>query len=414
MTRKKVFDILPPKKFTKKKTKKSHLFSARIFKKSLIFLFLLFVLLGIGGYFTLAKVEIEIWPETETIKFERKVIASVKDFKVDALEGTIPARIFEIEKTAPQEFPSSGKIEKQAEGTIRVYNNYYQLVTLIAGTRFQPSWEQVLYFCSLDRIVIPAKSYVDVEVYSCDLEGKPVGGEKYNIEPSKFSVPGLKGGDLFFYIHGESSRSMIGGGTISQVTEKDLELAKETLTQQLFQRSNQSLQETLRTEALRLDRPSDDFVLLEEGIKKEVLEITPKVEIGAEVPSFNLIAKVNYMALVFQKSDLKTFAEQFITARIPEDKKLQTESTKVNFHPESIDLEKEEIILNLDFSGQIYSDINLTLLMESLKGQSLKDSKKILENQTNIIRAQLTAWPFWIQKVPIDTEKIELKINTID
>jgi len=407
MKKKKIFDILPPKKFTEKKTKKSYLSPVRILKKSLIFIFLFFILLGIWGYFALAKLEVEIWPETEIIKFEKKITASVKNFKVDAVEGTIPARTFKIEKSASQEFPSSGEIEKKAEGTIRVYNNYHQLVTLRAGTRFQPPLENILYFCSPQKVVIPAKSYVDTKVAAC----RPGEGEKYNIESSKFSVPGLKGTDLFFYVHGESLEPMTGGGTVLQVTARDLESAEEILTQQLFNQINQSLQDTLKTEVLRLDKASDDFVLLEEVVEREVLEINSEVEIGTEAPFFDLIVKVRSVALVFQKSDLQAFVEQFILARISKDKKLQTEGIKIEFQPESVDLEKEQIILNLDFYGQIYSDVNSTLLRESLKGESLKDSKKILENQADIIRAQITAWPFWVKNIPQNIEKIELKIN---
>ena len=211
MARKKIFDIFPPRPptiFNKEKRpfqKKTGLFKQITKKlvggkKGLIFCFLFFILFGIIGYFTLSKVEIEIWPETGILNFEKKITADIETFQVDSSKGIIPAIIFEVEKNASQEFPSSGKVERKAEGIIRVYNNYYLLITLRSGTRFQPPLEEVLYFCSPQKIVIPAKSYVDTKVVAC----RPGEGEKYNIGPSKFSVPGLQGTDLFFYIHGES------------------------------------------------------------------------------------------------------------------------------------------------------------------------------------------------------------------
>ena len=414
MARKKIFDIFPPKPSTNYFQKEKPFIERtslikRVTKKLVGGAFLFFILFGIIGYFALAKVKIEIWPETEILNFEKKIIADIETFQVNSSKGIIPATIFEVEKNASQEFPSSGKVERKAEGTIRVYNNYHSLVTLRSGTRFQPPLEEVLYFCSLQKIVIPAKSYVDVRVEAC----RPGTGEKYNIGPSKFSVPGLQGTDLFFYIHGESFKPMEGGGTISQVTEDDLERAKNILTEQLFVRLDESLENILQTEALRLNRDPTNFILLQEAVQKEVLETSPRAEVGAEVPAFDLQARVRAKALVFKKSDLENFAKEIILAQITEDKKLKEESLNIDSKVELIDPELRKIVLNLKFSAIIYPDLNLTLLRENLKGKSLEECKIILENQPDIIRAQITAWPFWVKEVPQDIKKIELKI-TVD
>lgn len=407
MNRKKFFDILPPKRFPERKLKKTKHSSVLTFKKFLIFAFLFLVFLGAIGYFVLAEVEIAIWPKTEILDFEEEIIADTKTFKVSVFEKSIPARIFEIEETASQEFSSSGKIEKKAEGIIRVYNNYHLLVNLKLGTRFQPPSEEVLYFCSFDKIVIPAKSYIDVEVQAC----RPGDGEKYNIGPSKFSVPGLRGTDLFFYIYGESFEPIKGGGKIPQVTKDDLERGKNILTEQLFIEVKESFKNALQLETLRLDGNSTNFILLENAIQNEVLEIISEVEAGAEVSSFNLRVGVKSKSLVFKKSDLENFAQEFILAQISRDKKLQIESLKFEFQSESIDLESGKIALNLKFSSQIYSDIDSIFLRESLKGESLEESKVILENQVEIMRAQITTRPFWLQKIPKNINKIKLEIK---
>lgn len=422
MARKKIFDIFPPKPPTNYFQKEKPSFERTDLikrvtrklvggKKGLIFFFLFFISLGIIGYFALAKVEIEIWPETEILNFEKKITACIESFEVNAQKGIIPARIFEVEKIASQEFPSSGKIEKKAEGTIRVYNNYHRLVTLRPGTRFQPPLDEVLYFCSPTKIVIPAKGYVDINVIACHIKEGEENYEKYNIEPSTFSIPGLQGDPLFFSVYGKSFKSMEGGGEISQVTEDDLERAKDILTTKLFDRLDESLENILSSEALRLDKAPTDFILLEEATKKEVLETLSETEVGAEISSFDLRIRGEAKALVFKKSDLENFAKEFILAKIPVDKKLKKESLDIDFEPESIDLELGKIVLNLKFSAKIYSDINFVLLRESLKGKSFEESKIILENQGEIIRAQISAWPFWVKEVPKNIERIKLEIR---
>lgn len=399
MNRRKFFDILPPQKLVKIKIEKKKPTTSGIFKKSLIFIFLFLILLGIGSYFTFAKVKIEIWSKTETLNFEEKIIADTNISQIDFSTKTIPAQILGIEEEVVQEFPSSGKIEKEAEGKIRVYNKYHLPVTLKAGTRFQPANEWVLYFCSPLKLSIPAKSFVDIQIKACLVKSGE--GEKYNIGPSKFSVPGLSGNELFFYVFGESFESMKGGGRVSQVTGEDLERAKNILTEALFNQLEESLKNKIST----------DFILLEGTTKKEILEIIPGAEAGAQVESFQLRGKAKLRSLILQKSGLENFAEQNILAQIPEDKKIQTESLKFDFQPQSINLETGKIILNVKFSVKIFSDLNSSTLKENLRGKSLEESRMVLENSADIIRAQISAWPFWLRKVPEDIEKIELKIN---
>jgi len=404
---KKIFDILPPKKFIERKVQKPHRFQREFFGKIFIFFILFFVFIGIFSYFALAKVKIEIWPETTPIYFEEEILAGTKFFQVDILEKTIPAKIFEISNRVSQEFSSSGKIEKTAEGIIRVYNNYYQPVTLRAGTRFQPALEEVLYFCTQQKITIPAKGYLDAKVVAC----RPGKGEKYNIEPSKFSVPGLLGTDLFFYIHAESFQSMKGGGTFAQVTEEDLEKAKNILTEQLFEKIKNSLKDILNTEALKIDKPIEDFIILSDAIQEENLEFSSDVKAGAQVSSFQFKVEGTYKALVFKKSDLEEFAIKYIENNIPEDKEIYKESLKIDFQEKNIDLESENIKLKAKFSSKIYSAIDPNFVKEDLKGKSIKSSKTILEHQPEIIRAQITAWPFWMRKIPKEPEKIDVEIN---
>lgn len=409
MTRKKIFDILPPKSqnafseeaalsFEEISPKKTTSEKKNRNRKILVSLFIFLFFLLAGSYFTLAKVKIEIWPQTEILNFEEKVTAQT-DPALWVKGGVIPAQFLEIEEIASQEFPSSGRIEKLAEGKIRVYNKYHLPVTLKAETRFQPDNEEVLYFCSLSKISIPAKSFIDVQVRACFLKSDE--GEKYNIKPSKFSVPGLSGSELFFYVYGESSESMKGGGKAFQVVEEDLERAKDILTQTLFIKLEESLRKKVST----------DLIFLEKGLEKKIVEITPNTEIGAEVESFQLQAKGQLRTMVFKKSDLENFAINVISAQIPDNKKIQTESLKIDFSSKSINFEEEEIILNSQISVKIFSDVDLKIIKENLSGKSFQESKIILENRADVVKAQISAWPFWLGRLPKEPEKIELEIK---
>jgi hypothetical protein len=226
-------------------------------------------------------------------------------------------------------------------------------------------------------------------------------GEKYNIGPSKFSVPGLSGSELFFSVYGESSESMKGGGTFFQVTKDDLDKGKDILTDVLFSK----LEESLKKENL------NEVFILNETVKKEVLETNSNLKEGEMGEFFTLNGKGKLIALSLQKSDLENFAREKILAQIPQGLKFQKESLKIDFQPESIDLEKGKAILKSKFSVKIFPDINLTFLKENLKGKSLAESKKILENREDIIKAQINTFPFFLQKIPSNEKKIEILTN---
>ena len=348
----KVFDILPPEEAKVETPVKRY---PPVKKISILFLFI-FILVGALCYFKLPKAEIEIWPEHETLSFEELITASTEIYQTNFSERIIPARIFEIKEVGVNDFSSSGISEKEAKatGTIRVYNDYHHSQTLISKTRFQPPNDKVLYFRTTKRIVVPSKGYVDVEV----IADKP--GPDYNIEPTDFSIPGLAGYPQYTFVYGKSFEPMRGGVKegVPIVLEEDVEKARDILTEGLFNEANRSLQTKI----------SKDFVLFEETKKEKILTAIPSVNVGEEARYFNLNAEVQVKALLFKLSDLRNFAKSFILNQITEDKKLNEETLKVDFSLVSVNPELIDISLNLKFQALIFSEIDETFLIETLKG----------------------------------------------
>lgn len=388
---KKIFDIFPPGR-SKEVLKPKVSLKKPILKISLIFLLFL---AGFFIIFELPRAEIEIWPKTEILNFSEEIKADSKAKETSPLEKIIPAKILEEETIISQEFPASGKKEKKAEGTIRVYNHYHLPVTLRAGTRFQPPLEEIIYFLSPTRIFIPAKGYLDIKVVA------QYPGEKYNIKPSKFSVPGLAGTELFYYIHGESFAPMKGGGVVPKITKEDLEKAEKLLIEKALEEGKIVL----------TNKIPPDFVLIDKALSQEIIAARSTNQAGEEVEAFNFQVKVKSQVITFQKSDLENLVKELINLRIGPTKKFQEESLKINFSLKSIDPKLGEIILDLAISVKIYPDIKEAVLKEALKGKSLEETKILLGNQPEIIKSQINLWPFWVTKVPEDPQRIKIRLN---
>lgn len=411
---KKVIDIFPPKEAKKdfqllveekikeeKKIPRDGKKKVSRLRIGLLFLFLFLISGSIFLHFVLAKVNVEISPETENFSLEKEITVDSKTNQIVLSQALVPGKIFEVEKSASQQFSCSGQVvkEKNAQGTIRVYNNSGNSQTLVTNTRFQPPLEKVLYFRSTKPIVIPAKSYTDVEVKA----DRP--GEEYNIGPTTFSVPGLAGLPQYYNIYGKSFSAMTGGfkGLVSQVKQEDLNSAKENLLEKLAKETKDYL-----------NSESPDFIFLKEAMSQEIIEASSSVPVGTEVETFDFNERIKTRVLAFKKSDLDNFVKEFIKLQIQNTgKKLEEQGLKIDYSVADAKAPLEKITISVKISATIYSDIDQEALKKALLGKSIKQSRVLLENQPGINSSELNVFPFWLGKIPDDKDKVELKLNII-
>lgn len=417
---KKIFDILPPEEPEKREEPverkriktRTPFFKGEVklkttpIKKGLIFVIPLILIFIIFLGLEISRAEIKIWPVTETLTFETELTVDKEFENPDFENKTIPGQMFETEKTVSEEFLSSGKTPKKAEGVIRLYNAYTtKSENWLSGTRFVSAEGKL--FKSKDRVFVPGAEikdgkivpkYVDVPVIAAE------SGEDYNIGPSHFSIYVFRGTPRYTKFYGESSEYMIGGGEAPQVTEKDLTTAQSLLIQE----AETECGEKLRGEV------SGDFVFLKDILETEILEKFSLARPGDEVEKFNFKVTTRCATLLFKKEDAENFVEQVIIPEIPEQKVLYRESLEIDYTPEIMDLELGNTTLSLDLSTEIYPEIDLLLLKKGLVGKSLSETKIFLENQPEFIRSEVQFWPFWVKSVPEDLEKIEITYVFID
>lgn len=368
----------------------------------------LILFLGLG--FKISKVEIQIWPETETLTFKTKVTIDKtienQDVNFWIAEKVLPGQIFEVEKTVSEEFSSSGKILKKAEGVIRLYNSYStQPETWLEGTRFVSADGKL--FKSKSKILVPGAtikngkitpSSVDVSVIAAEP------GSDYNIGPSNFSIIALRGTPKYTKYYGESFQPMAGGGEFPQVTKEDIENAQNLLIEKVKTESENALKEKIPVE----------FLFSKEIVETKILDKFSLSQPGAEVEKFISQVKAKSTTLSFNKEKLNSFTKQFILSQIPTDKNIFEESLKIEYLPETFNLEAGNANLNLNFSTKVYPVVDLVSLKNNLVGKDFAETKIFLENQPYVLQTQIRFFPFWVRNVPKDIDKIDIKYPLID
>jgi hypothetical protein len=285
------------------------------------------VLIAVVGFLfvKLPRVDIKISPKIETLSFQKTITANREAALVDTANGEIPAEYFETTKTGSEDFSATGNAsnEGKASGTITVFNKYDPpaSVTLKAGTRFVSDSGKL--FVSLQKIVIPAAKKSGSKITPSSIQVKveaAEGGDSYNIAPSNFSVPGLKGTAYYFGVYATSSSAMSGGysGDIKKVTDDDISSAKDTLVKKLTDDARADLKSKI----------SDEYILLDDAISIETTSASTQTKAGTVAEKFNYQATIKAKAVAFKKSSLEDFAKNHIISEMSEGKTMLDNSLK--------------------------------------------------------------------------------------
>lgn len=417
MAAKKVIDIYPPQKEIKSERElplKTEIRAPRNFKfpkRGLIFCLFFFIALAIFCYFTLVEAEINLWLGTEISALQLKITADQEAREVSVLENVIPARILQKEKTVTESFQSSGQIlkETKAEGTIRVYNDYSTSPqVLVATTRFVSADGKV--FRTPIAVTVPGGKYEEGKFVSGEIDIKVIAdqpGLAYNIGPSTFSIPGFAGTDRYTKFYAKSFQTMQGGSQEEafKVTKEDLAQAETLLTNQAKKECQELLLGEIQSVGLYANSDySSDF-------PTEIIEKFSLNSPGEEIAEFKFQVKANCQALVFYEQDLEDFALAALAFQVLQGKKVFQESLQIKHSSESVDLSAGQMLVSLDFSAKIYSEIDAYSLTRAVLGKSLFEAKFLLESQPEIRKAVISFWPFWVKKVPEDSNKVKVNIN---
>jgi len=381
-------------------------------KKFLTFGIIVLVLSLVACYLTLSKAKIEVWPVTNELNLTTKITVDTSVGNPDFSSKVIPGQFFEKEKTVAEIFPATGKIlkEEKAEGTLRVYNEHSTSPqVLIATTRFVSADGKL--FRTPIRVIIPGGYYEGGKLVPGEIDISVVAdqpGPEYNIAPTTFSIPGFAGTARYTKFYARSFQPMTGGAReeVFQITREDLKNAEDNLIKEAKERCKNILEEELQSESYSLE-----YNFIKDAIQTEVVDTFSLATAGKEATDFNFQVKAESKTIIFKKEEVENFAKQFINDQIAENKKIYEKSLKVDYTPETINLDSGKLILSFNISVKIYSDVDLAVFKNGLKGKSLKEAEFFLENQSGITRVRVGFWPFWVKAVPEDLDKIEFNLN---
>jgi len=370
--------------------------SSPSFKKiTLSFVVVVIVLLVFIVYFSFAKATIII-----TLGSEQKTQAFDLTVSSTSTESDLAGRIITKEIEISQKFEVANFEEKTgvASGKIRIINNNNDSQQLIKTTRFLTA--EGLLFRLKNNVLIPAGKEILAEVYA-DAEGA-----KYNIQPTKFTIPGLAK-NLQEKIYGISDEPMAGGmKKIGVLTQADIDQAQKKFTG--------NLKQNIKTQLLLALAPGEN--ISDSLIKYEIKEQNIKEKIGDQVENFTLTAKVLAQAVIVNEEQLLT------TAKEKYKEQLTLSGTKQNIanwqtnsfvaEIKASDAIKNNAILTVSLTAEIGGSFDLKKFdKKEIAGFDKKGVEYYFSQFAGIKDLAIKFWPFWVRSVPAVSDKIIIEVK---
>jgi hypothetical protein len=404
--------FLPKPKEISQHLKPSHLkkhFTFPIFSTKFLFIFTGAVLLIAASvlFFILPKAEIEIKPKGQAINQDLVMVADKGISKPDFSQNRIPAQLIKLDKRESKEILCSGErqVNEKAKGIITVYNEYSSSPqTLVEKTRFVSEGGKI--FRTTKTVNVPGAKIQEGKIVASsldvDVEADQPGSE-FNIAPSRFTIPGFTGTPKFNAFYGRSKSAMSGGasGLVKVVSQEDYDKAKNEIWE--------SLQPSLDKEFKR--QIPIELKMLDSALKEEISGIETSAAIGEIADKFTMTLKGTATVLLFDEKDVLATIQKKIATNLNESNELVVGQDQISYQEAIPDFSRGQLSFRAKVSGKIVWKINIEQLRKNIAGRSENEVRQIFNQHSEIDEARVLFWPFWVNSVPNNLDKIKIQVR---
>ena len=367
------------------------------FPYGLVIAGLIVIILAVVALYAFAGAKVEVTP----VVSETSVSG---EFTATGSSGDLPFEVITVNSVASVSVPAEGTKEANdpAQGTITVYNAQEKPQQLIKNTRFESPTG--LIFRIRDSITVPAGTpatpgELKATVYADE------GGEKYNIAPASFTVPGLKGSATFDLVYARSSEAMTGG--FSGARPSVSEATKDAKAKELSPKLDAELA------AAAAEKVPEGYVLLP-GATWTSYEPQPDgIESAGTV---DVRVKGTLTAVIFPKDALaKAIAFRTIGAYGGQDVTLKDTSALsiASSSPSAPAAGDRTFSFTLAGSTSILWIVDEDKIAGAVAGKSRDAARTVISGYPEVGKAVFTVRPFWAGTYPSDPSDIEVSVEEV-
>ncbi len=343
------------------------------------------VLFAFGG----AKVEATPTMRTATVSGE---------FSATPSAGELPFQVVSVEKIGSKEVKAEGTetANVPAQGTITIYNAQDKVQELINNTRFETP--EGLIFRIRESVKVPAGSTatpgeLKVTVYA------DAGGNSYNIGPSTFAVPGLRGSATYDLVYGRSTEPMTGGFTGERPS------LPEAARQSQYQSMQTGLEADLRADISA--QVPEGYVLLPGAL---FFSYVPQPDAAGKSDAVNLQLAGTASAYVMPKEALAR-AIAFRSLGVYGGQPVTLYNwDNLTLTPTGVPAGTDTFAFTLGGEAAIAWIVDPAEIAGAIAGKSRDAARTILAGFSELEEARLVLRPFWATTMPADPADIQVEV----
>jgi hypothetical protein len=355
---------------------------------------LIVLLLCAGALYAFAGAEVEVRPTVSETYVSGDFTATTG--------GELPFEVVAIEKIATKSVPaeSTEQANDPAQGRITIYNKQGNAQTLIKNTRFETP--EGLVYRIHDSVTVPAGSdaapgTIEVTVYA------DAGGDRYNIGPADFTLPGLRGSGAFDLVYAKSTGSMTGGF----VGERP------SVGQSTKARESTALRQTLAselTESIQGEVP-EGYILIPGATITRYEDMPESAGASGDV---DIRVKGTMQAVVFPNEALaKAIAFKTVGSYGGQPVTI-IDASKLTLTPQigdvaPVGVETYGFVLSGDTA--IAWNVDKDRIAGAVAGKTRESAQVVLTGFPEVDRATLILRPFWTTTFPDDPGKITVSVS---
>ena len=367
-----------------------------------------------GGYLYLPKVIITISPKLElkSVEMELKGVTDLSN--PDFANFSIPVKLVDVENEVTQTFDATGAKSDssiKARGTITIYNEFSSSPQpLVATTRFLSESGKI--FRLEKSVIVPGTTQVGSEIKPGVIEAQVIAdeaGESFNIEATKFSIPGFKGSgnDKYNKIYAKSSKPMIGGGSsgenVKSISASDISSAKTKISAALMDGLKQKIK----------NDNGEDYFVLDEATNFGDIVYSQSAPEGTKADNFNLTGKGKASVFIFKKTHLEDLAiSKLVSSMGVKETQLQKDALTFEFGKADVDFVKGTILIRVNVKAKIMPDLDIEGIRKDILGKTEDEFKAYMSRIKGIDNIYINYQPpFLTGKIPQYGSRVEIILD---
>lgn len=383
-------------------------------------------------YIALPGATIALTPKSDVI--ETSVNVTLADIETNKAElDTHPVHMIPSYKMVKKiqkvfTYTATGKEFKgsNATGTITIINEANHKWPLIAKTRFQTG--DGLVFRIANPVEVPAATTdapgkLDVTVIADELDdfGQVI-GERGNIQPTKFFLPGLSD-DNRKKLYAENTQPFTGGATavIKLVSKEDLEAARAKMESDLTAAAEAELQAYVK------ERNDSQKTSLELLTGRDAIEMSdPVIDIpagleGQKLESFEVHGEIVASGIAYNRDDLLGILQTELKLKKNPQKRLyKIDKESLSYRIVDNDKTVGKIKITATIKGVEEYEIspdkeNGARLIKKIKdhilGKDVQEAELYIQNLPEIDKVTIESWPAWSPTIPSIPDNIKIEVR---